>query len=103
MDSTADWDLTSLVVNKSGWNAWAQQHCVHFYEHYGFGGRHMKQCLGPNDPSNFRLLPPNSFGPGWNDVVSSVKVGNKVKLTMYQHHIHHGRADTYNKGYQGKV
>jgi len=63
----------------------------------------MKQCLGPNDPSNFRLIPAGVFGAGWNDVVSSVKVGNKVKLHMYQHNIHQGRVDTYNKGYQGKV
>jgi len=102
MHSTAEWDLTNLVVNKSGWNAWAQQHCVHMYEHYGFGGRVMKQCLGPNDPSNYRLLPAGVFG-NFNDVVSSVKVGNKVKMTMYQHNIHQGVADTYNQGYQGKV
>lgn len=93
-------ELTNLQVVKHGYNAWNKEHCITLFEHYSFGGRKVTHCLGSQDPVNTKVV---KFLTNFNDITSSVHVGKKVKLTLYQHGLHKGMLGNFAPGFHGNV
>jgi hypothetical protein len=100
MQTTHDYGLLAMNEDhQTAYNAWKAEHCVTLYEHYGFKGRARKTCIDPKHPANQYT----SRVGYMNDKTSSVKVGKKVRLTLFQHNPHNGWLANYYPGYQGKV
>ncbi|MCX8027591.1 MAG: peptidase inhibitor family I36 protein [Thermodesulfovibrionales bacterium] len=69
---------------------------VIFFEHVNYGGAWMGAKIGSEYPS---IGGTATMGTGqtinWNDAISSIKVGKKVRITVYEHDNYRGQSYTW--------
>lgn len=66
-----------------------EEHCVYLYEHPKFQGANFKYCLDPNEATN-QFAAPSFLTNGFNDRMSSMKVGKYVIANIFENGYHNG-------------
>lgn len=84
-----------MNVYKGAYNNWKKNFCVDVFENWNFEGATKKYCLDPAAPLNYINVPKL---PGWNDKISSVHIGSRVKAVFYEEHLSHGFRDFIGAG-----